>query len=498
MLNKECIISIDQGTTGSRIHIFDSRGNVIVSEYREFKQHFPEPAWVEHDAEEIWSDVNELLQKALKKCGRKPSHIQGLGITNQRETAVIWERKTGKPIYNAIVWQCRRSAARCAELKAQGHEETLHKKTGLLADAYFSATKFEWLLDNVEGAREAAEKGDLAAGTIDSWLIFKLTGEHFTDYTNASRTLLYNIEKKDWDDELLQLFNIPRAILPQVRPSRFQFGSIINVEGLDGVPVLAAIGDQQAALFGQLCVNAGQAKNTYGTGAFLLLHTGNQLVHSDSGILTTLACNHDGQVAYALEGAIFVAGAVVQWLRDSLRLFDNAASSEDLLKSLEDKEDEIVFVPAFTGLGAPHWDMQARGAILGLSRDTSAAQITRAALKSIALQSYDLISIMEKNMKEKMELLRVDGGASANTFLMQYQADIIAKPVERPSNTETTALGSAYLAGMEAGLWTFDDLQSFQSKKKKRFEPNMNEKRRRHELTYWHQGLERAKLWNHG
>ncbi len=493
---KDCILSIDQGTTGSRVYVFDATGRILANEYEEFTQYFPNPAWMEHDPEEIWDSVQKLLIKALKKSGRKASHVQGIGITNQRETALIWDRKTGRPIYRAIVWQCRRTAGRCDELKAQGHGKIIQSKTGLVVDAYFSGTKFEWILDHVDGAREKSKSGNLAGGTIDAWLLFKLTGEHATDYTNASRTLLYDIEKKDWDNDLLELIRVPSSLLPKVYPSRHHFGKVISVRELGGVPVLAMIGDQQAALFGQLCVDAGEAKNTYGTGAFLLFHTGKRLLRSQSGIITTLACNADGQVAYALEGSVFIAGAVMQWLRDSLSFFKNVADSENIFKDIEDTPDEVVFVPAFAGLGAPHWDMQARGGILGLSRETSMPQIIRAALKSIALQSYELVEAMEKDTGQKLDILRVDGGASANGYLMQYQADILNKKIERPPNLDTTALGSAYLAGMEAGMWSLSDLRGFQAEAQY-FSPSMDEERRSHELAYWRQGVERVRDWSH-
>ena len=497
-MSKDCILSIDQGTTGSRVYVFDNKGKILAQEYEEFQQYYPKPAWVEHDPEEIWQSVSRLLGKALKKSGRSAKDVRGLGITNQRETTLLWERSTGKPLYKAIVWQCRRTAKRCEELKKQGYAELFHAKTGLVIDAYFSGTKIEWILDQVEGARERAEKGELAAGTIDSWLLFKLTGEHASEYSNASRTLLYNIEKKDWDDELLDILRVPRSLLPKVYPSRYHFGKVRGLAELEGIPVLAMLGDQQAALFGQLCVKPGQAKNTYGTGSFLLLHTGQERFLSKSGLLTTLACDATGQVAYALEGSVFIAGAVMQWLRDSLKLFTKAADSEKLLAELDESPDEVVFVPAFVGLGAPHWDMQARGAILGLSRDTSAAQITRAALKSIALQAVDLIELIEKESSQKLDVLRVDGGASANSFLMQYQADILGRPVERPANIDTTALGSAYLAGIEAGIWGFSDLEAFQSFQSggSRFEPKMEAKRREQERAYWRQGIERTKGWS--
>ena len=493
--NKNCIIAIDQGTTGSRVYIFNAEGDILANEYKELSQHFPKPAWVEHDPEEIWSSVVMLLRKALKKSSCKAKDILGVGITNQRETALAWECKTAKPIYNAIVWQCRRTAKRCEELKKENYTKLIHKKTGLLIDAYFSATKIEWILDNVSNARTLANAGDIAVGTIDSWLLFKMTGEHATDYTNASRTLLYDIERKDWDSELLKLFRVPQSVLPNVYPSRHSFGNIISIPELEGVPVLGMIGDQQSALFGQLCVEPGYAKNTYGTGSFLLMHTGNERLISKSSIMATLACNADGQVAYALEGAAFIAGAAMQWLRDSLKFFPKVKDSETLAQKIENERDEVVFVPAFSGLGAPHWDMQARGAILGLSRDTSIAQITRAALKSIALQTYDIVQAMEEESKQKLNVLRVDGGASANDFLMKYQSGILDRPVERPVNLEATALGAAYLAGMEAGLWTISDLKKMQGKKK-RFENKMDESERQRELKYWHKGIERTKQWS--
>ncbi len=493
-MSNECIIAIDQGTTGSRVFIFDRGGQVIAGEYAEFTQHFPKPAWVEHDPEEIWSGVETLLKKALQKSERNPSDVRGIGITNQRETVVVWDKETGTPIHNAIVWQCRRTSTQCEKLKEEGHEPMIRKKTGLVIDAYFSGTKVAWILENVDGAKEKAKQGRLAMGTIDSWLLFRLTGEHSTDYTNASRTLLYNIEKREWDEDLLNLLGIPTSMLPEVHPSRFCFGKIRDIAGLKGVPVLAMIGDQQAALFGQLRVHPGEAKNTYGTGCFLLFNTGDQFLISDSGLLTTLACNAEGGPAYALEGAVFIAGAVIQWLRDSMKFFAKASDSEDLLKELDDSPDELVFVPAFAGLGAPHWDMNARGAILGLSRDTSPARITRAALKSIALQSYELVQAMENDTKERMNLLRIDGGATSNTFLAQYQADILNKPVERSGNVDATALGSAYLAGMEAGLWDLKTLETFQSDGS-RFEPSMDSQRREHELRYWKRAIEKVKGW---
>ncbi len=495
---QEFLLSIDQGTTGSRVFCFDLNGQVLASAYREFTQHFPKPGWVEHDANEIWSGVSALLKEALAKGGLDPKKALGIGITNQRETTVVWDRKTGAPIANAIVWQCRRTSARCEDLKKQGHADLVRTKTGLVIDAYFSGTKFEWLLDNVPGARARAEKGELAGGTIDAWLLYKLTGEHATDYTNASRTLLYNIESKQWDDELLTLLRVPHSLLPQVKASRAKFGVTRGVEGLpDGVPVLGMIGDQQAALFGQVRVNPGEAKNTYGTGCFLLFNTGDKFLISKNGLITTLACNADGQVCYALEGAVFIGGAVVQWLRDFMKFFNAAPESETLVQRIESTQDtdSVMFVPAFSGLGAPYWDMQARGAIFGLSRDTSPARITRAALKSIALQSSDLVRAMEQDTGETMKVLRVDGGATANNYLMQYQADILNCPVERPGNVDTTALGAAYLAGMEAGVWKSSaDLLKLQSDRVS-FQPKMEASVRERELRYWKKAVERVRDW---
>ncbi|MCB1309132.1 MAG: glycerol kinase GlpK [Leptospiraceae bacterium] len=494
---KEFVISIDQGTTGSRVFCFNKKGQVIASEYREFTQHFPRPGWVEHDAEEIWKGVTVLLKKALKKGKLKAKDCVGIGITNQRETTVVWDRNTGKPIHNAIVWQCRRTAARCEELKKQGHEELVRSRTGLVIDAYFSGTKIEWILNQVSGARDRAAKGELCAGTIDAWLLFKLTdGAAFaTDYTNASRTMLYNIEKKEWDSELLAMLNIPTAILPEVKDSRAPYGTTRNVPDFaDGVPVLALIGDQQAALFGQLRVNPGEAKNTYGTGCFLLFNTGDEFLISRSGLITTLACNDQGRVCYALEGAVFIGGAVVQWLRDYMQFFNDAAKSEKMAIKAEGADD-VVFVPAFVGLGAPHWNQNARGAIFGLSRDTSPASITRAALKSIAMQSYELVTAMEADTGKKMDLLRVDGGATANDFLLQFQADILGTAVERPANVDTTALGSAYLAGLEAGFWQdVNELLQLQSDTTT-FQPKMEDDRRQREIRFWKKAVERAKDW---
>ncbi len=489
------IISIDHGTTGSRVFCFSERGEVISSSYREFTQHFPRPGWVEHDPEEIWAGIKFLIQDAINKGDLNPSNAIGIGITNQRETVVLWDKKTGKPIHNAIVWQCRRTSDRCMELKNQGYENLFKNKTGLVLDAYFSGTKIEWLLDHILEARDLSKNNRLAAGTMDSWILYKLTGEHRTDYTNASRTLIFNIKDKKWDEELLEMLRIPANILPEVVPSRYDFGKTKNIQVLpDGIPVLSMIGDQQSALFGQLCVYPGEAKNTYGTGCFLLFQTGQDFTLSSSGLLTTLACDKDGNVSYCLEGSVFIGGAVVQWLRDYMKFFANAKETEDLIKDLN-TDDEVVLVPAFVGLGAPYWDMKARGAIFGITRDTSPAQITRAALKSIALQTYDLVLAMEKDTGKKLPFLRVDGGATSNNFLMQYQADILNRNVERPANIDTTASGAAYLAGIQAGIWKDAEELLTIIKNKTVFEPKMDQKAREREIHYWQKAVERAKNW---
>lgn len=495
-MSRKFIISIDHGTTGSRVFCFDEKGKVISSAYREFTQHFPKPGWVEHDAEEIWAGIKFLLQDAINKADLDAKDAIGIGITNQRETIVVWEKSTGKPIHRAIVWQCRRTTDICNKLKADGHEDMIRSKTGLVVDAYFSGTKLAWILDQAPSARNLAERGRLAAGTMDSWLLYKLTGEHKTEYTNASRTMLFNIQTLKWDDELLSVLRVPTSVLPDVQPSCSAFGKTKDTGVLpDGIPVLAMAGDQQAALFGQLCTEPGQAKNTYGTGCFLLFHTGDKFLISKSGLLTTLACDKTGNVAYALEGSVFIGGAVVQWLRDYMKFFANASETQQLVTNIDNEDDEIVFVPAFVGLGAPHWDMKARGAIFGITRDTSPARITRAALKSIALQSADLVHAMETDTGESLPFLRVDGGATANNYLMQYQSDILNRRVERPANIDTTATGTAYMAGIGAGVWKdADELRSL-LRDYSIFNPAMQEDRRSRELRLWKKGVERSKDW---
>ncbi|MFN3603094.1 MAG: glycerol kinase GlpK [Leptonema sp. (in: bacteria)] len=494
-MNQKFIIAIDHGTTGSRVFCFSEKGEVLSSSYREFTQHFPRPGWVEHDPEEIWAGIKFLIQDAINKKDLSPRNAIAIGITNQRETVVVWDQLKKQPIYNAIVWQCRRTSDLCEDLKKKGYENIVKNKTGLVIDAYFSGTKIQWILDHVEGARDLAKNGRLQVGTMDSWLLYKLTGEHRTDYTNASRTMIYNIKEKKWDEELLEILNIPKNILPEVFSSRFPFGKTKDIQVLpDGIPVYALIGDQQAALFGQLCVKPGEAKNTYGTGCFLLFNTGNEFILSNSGLLTTLACDNEGNPAYALEGAVFIAGAVVQWLRDYMKFFANAKESEELIRDLKD-EDDVVVVPAFVGLGAPHWDMKARGAIFGLTRDTTPARITRAALKSIAFQTYDLVTAMEKDTGKRLPYLRVDGGATSNQYLMQFQADILNRRVERPKNIDTTAAGSAYLAGIQAGIWKNAEELSQIIQDRTIFEPKITEEERKKYLTYWHKGVERVKNW---
>ena len=449
------ILSIDQGTTSSRAILFDKNGSMIQVVQKEFTQYYPRPGWVEHNADEIWGSVLAVLGELFGKGKIKPSQVEGIGITNQRETTVIWDKVTGEPVYNAIVWQSRQTAEICDALKANGYEEMVRDKTGLVIDAYFSGTKVKWILDHVEGAREKAENGQLLFGTIDTWLIWKLTGgkAHVTDYSNASRTMLFNIHTLKWDDELLEALNIPKMMLPKVRPSSEIYGKTAAYHFFgQEVPVAGAAGDQQAALFGQACFDEGMAKNTYGTGCFMLMNTGEKAVPSNHGLITTIAWGVDGKVEYALEGSIFVAGAAIQWLRDGLRIIENAPQSEELALRVESTEGVYV-VPAFTGLGAPYWDMDARGAIFGLTRGTSREQLVRATLESLAYQTKDVLSAMEADSGITLKSLRVDGGAVRNNFLMQFQSDLLAVPVDRPQVSETTALGAAYLAGLATGFW---------------------------------------------
>ena len=446
------ILAIDQGTTGSRAIVYDKKGKRIASAYREFPQYFPQPGWVEHDPEEIWQSVYATIQLVLEKV--PPSSIAAVGITNQRETTVIWDRKTGKPVYNAIVWQCRRTAERCDQLKRKkGLSELIRKKTGLPIDAYFSATKIEWILNKVK--REKEEVKRLAFGTTDSWVLWRLTGgqSHATDYTNASRTMLFNIEKLRWDKELLKLFNIKAEILPQVLPSSGEFGRTVKLGRLPaGIPITGIAGDQQAALFGQTCFAPGELKNTYGTGCFILMNTGQKRINSRHGLITTLACGPEGKVVYALEGSVFIAGAAIQWLRDQLGIIKNSADSEAMALAVKDNAG-VYFVPAFVGLGAPYWDQNARGTIVGLTRGANKGHLVRAALEAMCYSTQDVLGTMKKESGLRIKGLRVDGGAAANNFLCQFQADILGIKIVRPKIIETTSLGAAYLAGLAAGFW---------------------------------------------
>lgn len=493
---KKYIMAFDAGTTSSRTIIFDKNGEIVSSAQKEFTQYFPKPGYVEHDANEIWSTQLGTAIEAMYKAGISADEIAAIGITNQRETTVLWNKKTGEPIYNAIVWQCRRTSAYCDELKEKGYEEIIKEKTGLIIDAYFSATKIKWILDNVEGARELAEKGDLLFGTIDSYLIYRLTDKkiHVTDYSNASRTMIFNINTLDWDDDILKLLNIPKNILPDAKDSMEVYGYASEKIFGQKIPIASAIGDQQSALFGQLCVDEAEAKNTYGTGAFLLMNTGDKIVRSKNGLLSTIAWSIDGKVNYALEGSIFVAGSSVQWLRDKLRLIDSAEDSEYMAGKVDDTLDCYV-VPAFTGLGAPYWNQDARGTIVGITRGTTKYHIIRATLESIAYLSYDVLHAMEEDLGHDLKLLKVDGGASNNNFLMQFQSDILGCEVKRPKVTETTALGACYLAGLAVGFW--EDIDDLKNKTNcgTTFIPNMDEELRLKKIKRWHKAVETSFDW---
>jgi glycerol kinase len=452
--NKKYILALDQGTTSSRSIIFDDAGNIVAMAQKEFTQIFPKPGWVEHDPEEIWNSQLYTAKEAMRNAGITASQIASIGITNQRETTVVWDKRTGTPIHNAIVWQDRRTAEICEALKKKGHEKYVRENTGLVIDAYFSGSKIKWILDNVKGARKKAEDGELLFGTIDTWLVWKLTDGslHITDYSNASRTMLFNIKTLKWDAKLLAALDVPSLMLPYVTDSSRIYGfthrGVFDVE----IPIAGIAGDQQAALFGQTCFNAGMAKNTYGTGCFMLMNTGNKLVKSKHGLITTIAWGMNGKVEYALEGSIFIAGAAIQWLRDGLKVLDHAADSEYQANSVQ-ASDGVYVVPAFSGLGAPYWDMEARGSVFGLTRGTTKAHLTRATLESIAYQTRDVLTAMQQDSGIKLKSLRVDGGACANNFLMQFQSDILGTPVDRPKVTETTALGAAYLAGLAVGYY---------------------------------------------
>ncbi|PGA21501.1 glycerol kinase [Priestia aryabhattai] len=481
------ILSLDQGTTSSRAMLFNKKGEVVHVAQKEFTQYFPKPGWVEHNASEIWGSILAVIASCLSESGVHADQIEAIGITNQRETAVVWEKATGKPVYNAIVWQSRQTSGICEELKAKGLNDTFRDKTGLLIDAYFSGTKVKWILDNVEGAREKAENGELLFGTIDTWLIWKLSGgkAHVTDYSNASRTLMFNIYDLKWDDELLDILGVPKSMLPEVKPSSEVYAHTVDYHFFgQNIPISGAAGDQQAALFGQACYEKGMAKNTYGTGCFMLMNTGEKAVKSDHGLLTTLAWGINGKVEYALEGSIFVAGSAIQWLRDGLRMFKNAAETENYATRVE-STDGVYIVPAFVGLGTPYWDSDVRGAMFGLTRGTKKEHFIRATLESLAYQTRDVLSAMEADSGITLKTLRVDGGAVKNNFLMQFQSDVLDVPVERPQVNETTALGAAYLAGLAVGYWKDCDEIAQQWNMEKSFEPNMEEEQREELYSGW-------------
>jgi glycerol kinase len=489
------ILALDQGTTSSRAILFDRDGGIKGIAQREFRQIFPQPGWVEHDAQEIWTSQAGVAVEVLAGAGLRARDIAAIGITNQRETTIVWDRTTGQPVANAIVWQDRRTADVCDRLRSEGAEPLFRERTGLVLDAYFSGTKLAWILDHVEGARARAEAGELAFGTVDTWLLWKLTDGrlHITDGSNASRTLLFNIHTLEWDDELLRTLRIPPSVLPEVRNSSEVYGEVTTALGLESVAVAGIAGDQQAALFGQMCTSPGLTKNTYGTGCFMLQNTGTNAPVSRHKLVTTVAWMRHGAAEYALEGSVFIAGAVVQWLRDGLGLIRSSSEVEALARSVPDNGD-VYLVPAFAGLGAPHWDQYARGAILGLTRGTTAAHIARAAVESIAFQTADLVDAMQADGRRLSEL-RVDGGAARNDFLMQFQSDLIGAPVVRPRVTETTALGAAYLAGLAVGFWKSGDEIARQWRTERRFEPAMPAGRVSELRGRWTQALERAKRW---
>lgn len=492
---KQYVIALDQGTTSSRCILFDREQNIVGVAQREFTQIYPKPGWVEQDPMEIWSSQSSVLTEVLAQTGIAPTEVAAIGITNQRETTIVWDKATGRPIYNAIVWQCRRTAPLCEELKADGaFSDYIKEHTGLLIDAYFSATKLKWILDHVEGARERARAGELLFGTVDSWLVWKLTGgkAHVTDYTNASRTMLFDIQNLCWDEEICRRLDIPIEMLPQVCSSSQVYG-FANLQGVE-VPIAGIAGDQQAALFGQGCFHPGEAKNTYGTGCFLLMNTGEQLCRSENGLLTTIAIGLNGRVQYALEGSVFVGGAVIQWVRDELRFISESRDAEYYASKVPDTGG-VYLVPAFTGLGAPYWDMYARGALVGLTRGTNRDHIIRAAQESIAYQSWDLVDAMEKDTGIPLSALNADGGASRDKFLMQFQADILNKPVRRPVIRETTALGAALLAGLATGVWSSQEEVKSRMKTDSLYEPAMDEAKRQKLLRGWHKAVGHSLDW---
>ena len=496
-MSKKYIMSLDQGTTSSRAILFDKEGNIVATSQKEFTQIYPKAGWVEHNAMEIWGSQSGVMREVLETNSIRPDQIVAIGITNQRETTIVWDKNTGKPIYNAIVWQCRRTSDICDNLKEKGYEENIREKTGLLVDAYFSGTKIKWILDNVEGAREKANRGELLFGTVDTWLIWNLTrGKvHVTDYSNAARTMLYNIKDLKWDDEILDILDIPKSMLPDVKPSSHVYG-YTDEAMLAGakIPIAGCAGDQQSALFGQTCFEEGSAKNTYGTGCFMLMNTGEKLVESKNGLLTTIAWGVDGKVEYALEGSIFIAGAAIQWLRDELKILYNAKQSEFYANSVENTNGVYV-VPAFAGLGAPYWDMYARGSIMGLTRGANREHLVRATLESIAYQAKDILEAMQEDSGIKLKNLKVDGGASSNNFLMQFQSDMLDVNIDRPKVVETTALGAAYLAGLAVGFYKNKEDIKKSWIIDKEFTPNMSEEKRALLYRGWKRAVQRSLQW---
>lgn len=496
MGTSQFILALDQGTTSSRAIIFDHQGSIKNVTQKEFTQIFPKPGWVEHDANEIWESQLAVLKECVESSGLGADAINAIGITNQRETTVIWNRETGEPIHNAIVWQDRRTADYCQSLKAQGKAEIIQNKTGLIIDAYFSGTKIKWLLDNVSGARALAAEGKLAFGTIDSWLVWNLTGGkvHVTDVSNASRTMIFNIHDLKWDEELLQLLDIPASILPEVRSSSEVYGHVAVDILASKAPISGIAGDQQSALFGQMCTSAGMAKNTYGTGCFLMMNTGTEVVKSNNNLLSTIAWQVNGETQYALEGSVFVGGAVIQWLRDGIGILDNASDSESLAQEVEDNGG-VYFVPALTGLGAPHWDAYARGTIIGITRGTNRSHLIRAAIESICYQVNDVVKAMEADTGQALAELRVDGGAVANNLLLQFQSDMLRSSVARPTILETTALGAAYLAGLATGYWSSQEAIASQWGLDKKFSPEMDEEAASKYIAEWNKAVGRSKQW---
>ena len=499
--SKKYVIALDQGTTSSRAIIFDKNTNIISTAQREFTQLYPEPGWVEHNPMEIWATQRSVLTEVIARSGISLKDVAAIGITNQRETTIVWDKKTGEPVYNAIVWQCRRTADICEKLKEKGLEEYIKENTGLILDAYFSGTKLKWILDNVKGARERAEKGELLFGTVDTWIVWKLTAGkvHVTDYTNASRTMLFNIKELKWDKKILKELDIPENMLPEVRNSSevygyTKMGLTMGEESGTDIPIAGMAGDQQAALFGQACFNSGDTKNTYGTGCFMLMNTGERCIKSSNGLLTTIAIGIDNKIEYALEGSVFIAGAAIQWLRDEMKFFSDAADTEYFATKIENNGG-VYLVPAFVGLGSPYWDMYARGTIVGLTRGSNRNHIIRAALEAIAYQSKDLIEAMKEDSGLSFSTLKVDGGAVRNNFLMQFQADILNTDVLRPEITETTALGAAYLAGLAVGFWKDKENIVKNWKLNRKFTPNLSEELRNKYFKGWKKAVEKAKKW---